>query len=147
GPEAVLLDEPLTGLDPAAMRRMKTRILETARSGVAVILSSHLLHLVEELCERVVVLIRGKKVLDRGDQAGLAGAGGGRRPGDDLHEGDRGEPGVIGVLAPALDDAAGARGAIAPVASPAEVSGGIRGGGGVDGDVVLAAAAPCGLRP
>jgi ABC-2 type transport system ATP-binding protein len=63
-PEALLLDEPLTGLDPAAMRRMKTRILDTARSGVAVILSSHLLHLVEELCHRVVVLIRGKKVLD-----------------------------------------------------------------------------------
>jgi len=63
-PEAILLDEPLTGLDPAAMRRMKTRILDTARSGVAVILSSHILHLVEELCDRVVVLVRGKKALD-----------------------------------------------------------------------------------
>jgi ABC-2 type transport system ATP-binding protein len=63
-PEAILLDEPLTGLDPAAMRRMKTRIRDTARSGVAVILSSHMLHLVEELCERVVVLVKGKKVLD-----------------------------------------------------------------------------------
>ena len=63
-PEALLLDEPLTGLDPAAMRRMKTRILSAAGSGVAVILSSHMLHLVEELCERVVVLVRGKKVLD-----------------------------------------------------------------------------------
>jgi ABC-2 type transport system ATP-binding protein len=63
-PEAILLDEPLTGLDPAAMRRMKTRIRETAQSGVAVILSSHMLHLVEELCERVVVLVKGKKVLD-----------------------------------------------------------------------------------
>jgi ABC-2 type transport system ATP-binding protein len=63
-PEAILLDEPLTGLDPAAMRRMKTRIRDTAQSGVAVILSSHMLHLVEELCERVVVLVKGKKVLD-----------------------------------------------------------------------------------
>ena len=63
-PEAILLDEPLTGLDPAAMRRMKTRIQTSAASGVAVILSSHMLHLVEELCERVVVVVRGRKVLD-----------------------------------------------------------------------------------
>jgi len=63
-PKAILLDEPLTGLDPAAMRRMKTRIQTSAASGVAVILSSHMLHLVEELCERVVVVVRGKKVLD-----------------------------------------------------------------------------------
>jgi ABC-2 type transport system ATP-binding protein len=63
-PEALLLDEPLTGLDPVAMRRMKTRIQAAAGSGVAVILSSHMLHLVEELCERVIVVVRGKKVLD-----------------------------------------------------------------------------------
>jgi ABC-2 type transport system ATP-binding protein len=63
-PQAMLLDEPLTGLDPAAMRRMKTRIRDTAKDGAAVILSSHMLHLVEEICGRVVVLVRGKKVLD-----------------------------------------------------------------------------------
>lgn len=63
-PEALLLDEPLTGLDPAAMRHMKTRVQQSAAAGVAVILSSHMLHLVEELCDRVVVVVRGKKVLD-----------------------------------------------------------------------------------
>ena len=63
-PDAILLDEPLTGLDPAAMRRMKDRIQRTAESGAAVILSSHMLHLVEELCARVVVIVKGKKVLD-----------------------------------------------------------------------------------
>jgi len=63
-PEAILLDEPLTGLDPAAMRRMKTRIRDAAAGGASVILSSHMLHLVEELCERVVVLVKGKKALD-----------------------------------------------------------------------------------
>jgi ABC-2 type transport system ATP-binding protein len=63
-PRALLLDEPLTGLDPAAMRRMKERIRNTARDGVAVILSSHMLHLVEELCERVVLVVKGKKALD-----------------------------------------------------------------------------------
>ena len=63
-PEALLLDEPLTGLDPAAMRRMKDRIRETAASGVAVVLSSHMLHLVEELCPRVAIVVGGRKALD-----------------------------------------------------------------------------------
>jgi ABC-2 type transport system ATP-binding protein len=63
-PEALLLDEPLTGLDPAAMRRMKDRVRATAEQGVAVVLSSHMLHLVEELCQRVVVIVHGKKALD-----------------------------------------------------------------------------------
>ncbi len=63
-PEAILLDEPLTGLDPVAMRRMKDRIRDTASRGVAVVLSSHMLHLVEELCQRITVIVRGRKVLD-----------------------------------------------------------------------------------
>ena len=63
-PEALLLDEPLTGLDPVAMRRMKDRIRSTAASGVAVVLSSHMLHLVEELCRRVAIVVAGKKALD-----------------------------------------------------------------------------------
>src|SRR5512145_1426473 len=63
-PEALLLDEPLTGLDPVAMRRMKDRIRETASRGVAVVLSSHMLHLVEELCQRITIIVRGRKVLD-----------------------------------------------------------------------------------
>ena len=81
-PEALLLDEPLTGLDPGAMRRMKNRIQVAAQGGVAVLLSSHMLHLVEELCERVVVLIKGQKVLDgtlqeiRQASPGLAGDAG-----------------------------------------------------------------------
>jgi len=63
-PEAILLDEPLTGLDPVAMRRMKDRIRRAADDGVAVILSSHMLHLVEELCARIAVIVGGRKVLD-----------------------------------------------------------------------------------
>jgi ABC-2 type transport system ATP-binding protein len=63
-PEALVLDEPLTGLDPGAMRRMKARIKHAAEGGVAVILSSHMLHLVEELCGRIVILAGGKKVLE-----------------------------------------------------------------------------------
>jgi len=63
-PTVLVLDEPLTGLDPAAMRRMKDRIRRTAAEGAAVILSSHMLHLVEELCRSIVILARGKKLLE-----------------------------------------------------------------------------------
>ena len=61
-PSAVLLDEPLTGLDPVGIRRMKETILARAREGAAVVLSSHLLHLVEELCTRILVIRRGQAV-------------------------------------------------------------------------------------
>jgi len=59
-PKALLLDEPLTGLDPVGIRRMKATILDHARAGAAVILSSHLLHLVEEICTRVLIMRRGR---------------------------------------------------------------------------------------
>jgi ABC-2 type transport system ATP-binding protein len=61
-PGALMLDEPLTGLDPAGIRKMKSTIAARARAGAAVVLSSHLLHLVEELCTRLLVLRRGQIV-------------------------------------------------------------------------------------
>jgi ABC-2 type transport system ATP-binding protein len=61
-PQALLLDEPLTGLDPVGIRRMKRTIMRRAAGGTAVILSSHLLHLVEEICTRVMVMRRGRVV-------------------------------------------------------------------------------------
>ena len=61
-PRVLILDEPLTGLDPAAIRRMKGTIVARAAAGAAVILSSHLLSLVEELCTRVLVLQSGRRV-------------------------------------------------------------------------------------
>ena len=61
-PQALLFDEPLTGLDPVGIRRMKNTILSRARSGVAVVLSSHLLHLVEELCTGVLIIARGRRL-------------------------------------------------------------------------------------
>jgi ABC-2 type transport system ATP-binding protein len=62
GPRALLLDEPLTGLDPVGIRRMKATIVRRAKAGAAVILSSHLLHLVEEICTRVLIMNRGEAV-------------------------------------------------------------------------------------
>jgi len=59
-PKALLLDEPLTGLDPLGIRRMKAAILARAHAGAAVILSSHLLHLVEELCTRILIIQGGQ---------------------------------------------------------------------------------------
>jgi len=61
-PRALMLDEPLTGLDPAGIRRMKATIAARAREGAAVLLSSHLLHLVEELCTRLLVIQKGEIV-------------------------------------------------------------------------------------
>jgi ABC-2 type transport system ATP-binding protein len=59
-PRAVLLDEPMTGLDPRGIRAMKESILQQARAGVAFIISSHLLSVVEGLCTAVLIMDRGR---------------------------------------------------------------------------------------
>jgi ABC-2 type transport system ATP-binding protein len=63
-PQALLFDEPLTGLDPLGIRQMKETIVSRGKSGAAIIVSSHLLHLVEEICTRIVIIDRGVKVAD-----------------------------------------------------------------------------------
>jgi len=63
-PPALLFDEPLTGLDPLGIRHMKETIVRRGRDGAAIIVSSHLLHLVEEICTRIVIIDRGVKVAD-----------------------------------------------------------------------------------
>ncbi len=60
----LLFDEPLTGLDPLGIRRMRETILSRGRAGAAILLSSHLLHLVEEICTRVIIMDRGQKIAD-----------------------------------------------------------------------------------
>jgi len=62
-PRVLFFDEPLTGLDPIGIRRMKSTIIKRARAGAAIIISSHLLHLVEELCDRVLILNQGRKII------------------------------------------------------------------------------------
>src|ERR1043166_9686738 len=63
-PKVIFFDEPLTGLDPLGIRRMKDSILKRARDGAAIIISSHLLHLLEEVCSHVLILKNGVKVVD-----------------------------------------------------------------------------------
>jgi ABC-2 type transport system ATP-binding protein len=61
-PRVILFDEPLTGLDPAGIRSMKDTMRRLAREGAALILSSHLLSLLEEVCSHVLILKNGVKI-------------------------------------------------------------------------------------
>jgi ABC-2 type transport system ATP-binding protein len=62
-PRVIYFDEPLTGLDPIGIRRMKDSILKRAQNGAAIIISSHLLHLVEEICSHILILKNGRKII------------------------------------------------------------------------------------
>jgi ABC-2 type transport system ATP-binding protein len=74
-PRAIFIDEPLTGLDPVAVRRIKDAVRQRAADGAAVIISSHILGLVEELCDRILILKSGRAVAygTRGEIARRAG--------------------------------------------------------------------------
>jgi ABC-2 type transport system ATP-binding protein len=61
-PRVVILDEPLTGLDPRGIRNIKASIRRRAGAGMAFLLSSHLLVLVEALCDLVMILHGGQKM-------------------------------------------------------------------------------------
>jgi ABC-2 type transport system ATP-binding protein len=63
-PNLLLLDEPATGLDPGGMRDMRTLIRRLADGGMTVLLSSHLLAEVEELCDRVAIIRAGRIVYE-----------------------------------------------------------------------------------
>ena len=62
-PRAILLDEPLTGLDPRGIRTMQESIRLRAAAGAAVMVSSHLLSLVEDLCTSFLILHRGRMLV------------------------------------------------------------------------------------
>ena len=61
-PRAILFDEPLTGLDPRGIRTLKASILERAAAGAAVMVSSHLLDLIDDLCSHLLILHRGQSL-------------------------------------------------------------------------------------
>ncbi len=107
-PSALILDEPLTGLDPGAIRHMKQTILDQARAGAAVLVSSHLLTLVQEICGRVVIVQRGRQVL-AGTLAEIRAALPGLAAGADLEE----------IFLRATEGAGGNETSSMPPASPA----------------------------
>ncbi len=74
-PRLLLLDEPATGLDPAGMRDMRLLIRRLAGEGITVLLSSHLLGEVEEVCNRVAILRAGSIVYEGTIEALARGAG------------------------------------------------------------------------
>ena len=63
-PRLLLLDEPTTGLDPAGMRDMRALVRRLADDGMTVLLSSHLMGEVEELCDRVAIIRSGRIVFE-----------------------------------------------------------------------------------
>jgi len=78
-PRLLLLDEPATGLDPAGMRDMRALVKRLAAEGITILLSSHLLAEVEELCNRVAIIRRGRVAYEGTLAELLQSAGGGYR--------------------------------------------------------------------
>ncbi len=62
-PQVLILDEPFQGLDPVNVERIKHLILQLHREGKTVILSTHQMNLVEALCDRILLINRGRGVL------------------------------------------------------------------------------------
>jgi len=63
-PEVLIMDEPMSGLDPVGMDVMREVMLDLRRKGATIVLSSHQMEAVERLCDRVALINRGEKVLD-----------------------------------------------------------------------------------
>src|SRR5690606_29502076 len=63
-PEIIIMDEPTQGLDPDAARRFLNIIRDLKEAGITILLSSHMLHQVQEVCDRVGLFNRGRVVLE-----------------------------------------------------------------------------------
>jgi ABC-2 type transport system ATP-binding protein len=63
-PKILLLDEPLIGIDPRGARTLKDVLLERAAQGKTVLISPHMLYLVEELCNKILIIDHGKKIAE-----------------------------------------------------------------------------------
>ena len=62
-PELLILDEPFSGLDPVSQDIFKDEIRNLANNGTAILLSSHQMNLVEEMCDRLFMIQRGQKII------------------------------------------------------------------------------------
>lgn len=63
-PELLILDEPFSGLDPVNAQVMKDVVVEAARQGRTVLFSTHIMEQAEKMCDHVVIIARGRKVVD-----------------------------------------------------------------------------------
>jgi len=63
-PDLIILDEPFSGLDPVNARLMRGLIEEMHRAGKTIIFSTHVLHSAEQLCTRIFMINKGRKILD-----------------------------------------------------------------------------------
>jgi ABC-2 type transport system ATP-binding protein len=63
-PELVILDEPFSGLDPVNSQVMRDVVVEIARQGRTVLFSTHIMEHAEKMCDRIVIIARGEKVVD-----------------------------------------------------------------------------------
>ncbi|NUR73603.1 MAG: ATP-binding cassette domain-containing protein [Hamadaea sp.] len=63
GPELLILDEPANGLDPGGIHEMRTLLRDLAAEGVTVLVSSHILSEIEQVCDTVTIISRGRRVV------------------------------------------------------------------------------------
>ena len=63
-PKVLILDEPVNGLDPQGVQDFRNKLKEIAATGVSILISSHLLDEIEKLCDRVIVIEKGKIIAD-----------------------------------------------------------------------------------
>ena len=63
-PDLLILDEPFSGLDPVSMRQLRELIVAEHARGATILFSTHVMQQAEEICDHVVMIHRGKKVLD-----------------------------------------------------------------------------------
>jgi len=64
-PDLIILDEPFSGLDPVNMRLLRDLVLDEHRRGATIIFSTHVMHQAEQICDHVVMINDGRKVLDK----------------------------------------------------------------------------------
>lgn len=63
-PKLLILDEPFTGLDPINVKLMKDAIIDLKNRGCSIIFSSHQMEYIEDFCEKLVILVKGKAILE-----------------------------------------------------------------------------------
>jgi ABC-2 type transport system ATP-binding protein len=71
-PTVLIIDEPIVGLDPRSARLVKDTIKQKTREGMTVFMSTHLLEIVEELCDRIAIIKDGRIIYEEAETAGRA---------------------------------------------------------------------------